>query len=119
MNIVISLSTIFPLYIIYNHSKSVLRVKNNLLEKQSVINDVKQELGLNEISHIKVVQNSEEKVVGKRVLDVVLTDEQGNVANLKEYIDYFENDCETYLDEDVKKKNFKVIFRVLFFFFLS
>lgn len=107
MNIVISLSTIVPLYIIYNHSKSVLRVKNNLLEKQSVINDVKQELGLNEISHIKVVQNSEEKVVGKRVLDVVLTDEQGNVAYLKEYIDYFENDCVTYLDEDVKKRILK------------
>lgn len=107
MNVLISSCTLVPLLIIYNHLKSVLHKKRDLLEKETIVDNLKQELGLNEISEISVAQNFEEKVIGKRVLDVTLTDEQGNIAYLKEYIGFMEANCETYLDEDVNRRILK------------
>lgn len=107
VNVLISSCTLVPLFIIYNHSKSILQEKRDLVDKKAIIDNVKQELGLNEISEIRVVPNFEENVRRKRVFDVTLKDKQGNTAYLKEYIDYIEESCETYLNDDVKRRTLK------------
>ncbi len=107
---IIGASTLFPIAILFKKLKSALVEKQALLEKVTVLEDVKKDLGLSEIIEISVSCNEEESIRIGKIYDVMLKDRQGKIAYLKQIRSYVESECKTYVDivqEDINVKKLK------------
>lgn len=108
INTVVGALVLVPNAILFKNLKLVCKEKDEILKIQQILDVIKKELGLNEINDINLVRCEDEINSRRCVMNVVLSDKQGNIAHLKEVKSFLETECETFIDEeDISRKTLK------------